>query len=99
VTGTGDADYTLARLYVCSAKRNGYCNSALDKLLLDARSSVDQNERPKLYQQAGQILWDDAVGIFPADLASNAAVRSRVKDFVMPPSGRPLFAKVSVSDS
>ncbi|MEU8222129.1 ABC transporter substrate-binding protein [Kribbella sp. NPDC048915] len=99
VTGTGDADYTLARLYVCSAKRNGYCNTALDKLLLDARSSVDQNERPKLYQQAGQILWDDAVGIFPADLASNAAVRSRVQDFVMPPSGRPLFAKVSVSGS
>ena len=41
----------------------------------------------------------DAVGIFPADLASNAAVRSRVQDFVMPPSGRPLFAKVSVSGS
>jgi peptide/nickel transport system substrate-binding protein len=99
VTGTGDADYTLARLYVCSAKRNGYCNPALDKLLLDARSSVDQAHRPQLYQQAGQILWDDAVGIFPADLASNAAVRSRVRDFVMPPSGRPLFAKVSVSGS
>ena len=55
VTGTGDADYTLARLYVCTAKRNGYCNPALDKLLLDARSSVDQAQRPKLYEQAGQI--------------------------------------------
>ncbi|MEV5965380.1 ABC transporter substrate-binding protein [Kribbella sp. NPDC051952] len=99
VTGTGDADYTLARLYVCSAKRNGYCNPALDKLLLDARSTVDQAQRPKLYEQAGQIMWDDAVGVFPADLASNSAVRSRVQNFVMPPSGRPLFAKVSVSGS
>jgi peptide/nickel transport system substrate-binding protein len=99
VTGTGDADYTLARLYVCTAKRNGYCNPAVDKLLLDARSSVDQAQRPKLYQEAGQILWSDAVGIFPADLASNSAVRSRVQNFVMPPSGRPLFAKVTVSGS
>ncbi|MEV6269126.1 ABC transporter substrate-binding protein [Kribbella sp. NPDC051936] len=99
VTGTGDADYTLARLYVCTAKRNGYCNPALDKLLLDARSSVDQAARPKLYQRAGQTIWDDAVGIFPAELASNAAVRSRVQGFVMPPSGRPLFAKVSVAGS
>ncbi|MBB5980283.1 ABC transporter substrate-binding protein [Kribbella solani] len=97
VTGTGDADYTLARLYVCAAKRNGYCNPAVDKLLLDARSSVDQAARPKLYQEAGQLLWDDAVGIFPADLASNSAIRSRVQGFVMPPSGRPLFAKVTVS--
>lgn len=99
VTGTGDADYTLARLYVCTAKRNGYCNPAVDKLLLDARSSVDQAQRPKLYQEAGQILWSDAVGIFPADLASNSAVRSRVQGFVMPPSGRPLFAKVTMSGS
>ncbi|WP_433166848.1 ABC transporter substrate-binding protein [Kribbella sp. CA-247076] len=99
VTGTGDADYTLARLYVCSAKRNGYCNPALDKLLLDARSTVDQAQRPKLYQQAGEILWTDAVGIFPADLASNSAVRSTVQNFTMPPSGRPLFTKVTVSGS
>ncbi|GAB2654811.1 ABC transporter substrate-binding protein [Kribbella swartbergensis] len=99
VTGTGDADYTLARLYVCTAKRNGYCNPALDKLLLDARSSVDQSQRPKLYQEAGQIIWSDAVGIFPADLASNSAVRSRVHNFTMPPSSRPLFTKVTVSDS
>ncbi|TDD17671.1 hypothetical protein E1218_27480 [Kribbella turkmenica] len=40
VTGTGDADYTLARLYVCSAKQNGYCNPALDKLLLFTKVTV-----------------------------------------------------------
>ncbi|MEU4295449.1 hypothetical protein AB0E63_45140 [Kribbella sp. NPDC026596] len=99
VTGTGDADYTLARLYICAAKRNGYCNPAVDKLLLDARSTVDQAQRPKFCQDAGQMLWDDAVGIFPADLASNSAIRSRVQNFAMPPSGRPLFAKVTVSGS
>ncbi|MGC4943206.1 ABC transporter substrate-binding protein [Kribbella sp. DT2] len=97
VSGTGDADYTLARLYVCSAKRNGYCNPALDKLLLDARTSIDQGARAKLYTEAGQTLWKDAVGIFPADLASNSAHRERVQNFVMPPSGRPLFTKVTVS--
>jgi peptide/nickel transport system substrate-binding protein len=99
VSGTGDADYTLARLYVCSAKRNGYCNPALDKLLLDARTSIDQGARAKLYTEAGQTIWKDAVGIFPADLASNSAHRERVQNFVMPPSGRPLFAKVTVSSN
>ena len=83
----------------CSAKRNGYCNPAVDKLLLDARSSVDQAAPPQALPAGRPDDLDDAVGIFPADLASNAAVRSRVQNFVMPPSGRPLFAKVSVSGS
>ena len=55
--------------------------------------------RAKLYAEAGQTIWKDAVGIFPADLASNSAHRERVQNFVMPPSGRPLFAKVTVSGS
>ncbi|MER7074166.1 ABC transporter substrate-binding protein [Terrabacter sp. NPDC000476] len=96
-TGTGDADFTLARLYTCAAKRMGYCNPELDKTLMAARASLDQSERKKLYAEADAILWKDAPGIFPADLKNNAAVRDSVKGFELPPNGRPTFKTVSVA--
>jgi peptide/nickel transport system substrate-binding protein len=94
---TGDADYSLGRLYLCSAKRNGYCNADLDKLLLDARATIDPDTRKDLYSKASKIIWDDAVGIFPMDPATNAAVRDRVKGFELAPNGRPSYAGVSVT--
>jgi peptide/nickel transport system substrate-binding protein len=95
-TGTGDADFTLNRLYTCAAKRMGYCNKDLDTILAKARASLDQNERKSLYAQADKVLWDDAVGIFPVDLKNNYAVRENVKGFEMPVNGRPDFSTVSV---
>ncbi|WP_431932953.1 ABC transporter substrate-binding protein [Nonomuraea jabiensis] len=95
-TGTGDADFTLNRLYTCAAKRMGYCNKDLDSILAKARGSLDQNERKTLYAQADKIIWDDAVGIFPVDLKNNYAVRDNVKGLEMPVNGRPDFSQVSV---
>ncbi|WP_406673895.1 ABC transporter substrate-binding protein [Nonomuraea sp. N2-4H] len=95
-TGTGDADFTINRLYNCDAKRMGYCNKDLDKILVKARESLDQNERKDLYAQAAKIIWDDAVGLYPVDLKNNYAVRDDVKGLEMPASGRPDFSKVSV---
>lgn len=95
-TGTGDADFTLNRLYTCDAKRMGYCNKDLDSILAKARASLDQDERKALYAQADKIIWDDAVGIFPVDLKNNYAVRDDVKGMEMPVSGRPDFSQVSV---
>jgi peptide/nickel transport system substrate-binding protein len=46
--------------------------------------------------QAAQIIGDGAVGIFPAGLRNNFAVRSRVKGFELPADGRPQFRTVSV---
>jgi peptide/nickel transport system substrate-binding protein len=96
-TGTGDADFTLGRLYTCQADRLGYCNKELDRLLARARASLDQDQRKSLYAEADKILWEDAPGIFPADLKNNYAVRDRVKGFTMPPSGRPELATISIS--
>ena len=77
-TGTGDADFTLNRLYTCAAKRLGYCNEQLDAILAQARASLDPNERKTLYAQADKILWEDAVAVFPVDLKTNYAVRENV---------------------
>lgn len=95
---TGDADYTLGRLYTCEADRMGYCNEELDQLLSDARAAVDPDERIDLYHEASEIIWEEAIGIFPIDLAENAAYRERVQGFELQPNGRHRFHEVSVTD-
>ncbi len=95
---TGDADYTLRRLYVSSANRTGYANPQLDTLLNDAAQKVDQKQRQDLYAQADKIIWDDAVGIFPADMLENYVYRKkRVSGFVADPAQMPSFARVTVA--
>jgi peptide/nickel transport system substrate-binding protein len=93
---TGDADYTLGRLYISEAKRNGYKNDKLDDLLVKAKRSTDANEREQLYDQANKIIWNDAVGIFPLQLKQIYAVRSNVKGLEASPSGASEFHKVSI---
>lgn len=95
---TGDADYTLRRLYLSSANRTGYANPELDRMLNAAAADVDQNRRKELYAQANKIIWDDAVGIFPADLLENYVFRQRnVGSFVADPAQTPNFARVRIS--
>ncbi|WP_130858926.1 ABC transporter substrate-binding protein [Gracilibacillus phocaeensis] len=93
---TGDADYTLGRLYISEANRNGYHNEELDQLLLDAKQTTDQEERASLYDQVNQIIWDEAVGIFPVELKQIHAVRSNVKGFEPDPASAPRLHQVSI---
>ena len=95
---TGDADYSLGRLYLSSAKRTGYANAELDDLLLRARRSLDQAERAKLYEQAARIIWEEAVGMFPIDCIEHYAYRQRVKGFVPDPGLTPSFASVTLEN-
>lgn len=83
---TGDADFTLGRLYHSRANRNGYKNPDLDKLLDDAVAATDQNKRKDLYAQANKHIWENAVGIFPFDLLATFAYRKTVDGFVPTPS-------------
>ncbi len=94
---TGDADFTLRRLYVSTANRNGYANPELDKLLNDAAGTTDQKQRATQYAQACKIIWDDAVGLFPVDLLENYVYSKKVSGFIPPPSGIPSFANVTVA--
>lgn len=93
---TGDADYILGRLYLSGADRMGYKNPALDTLLMDARELVDPAERAKLYGEAIDIIWKQAVGIYPLQANNISAVQSRVQGFVPVPSTLVSFAAVSV---
>ncbi len=91
---TGDADFTLRRLYHSSAKRLGYANPDVDKMLDDAAASLDQQQRQQLYAQVCKILWDDAVGIFPMDLLTNWVQRKQLTGFTPPVDEMPNFAPV-----
>lgn len=93
---TGDADFVLRRLYTTAAKRNGYANPDLDKILEDAAAFIDQKKRAELYAQACKILWDDAVGIYPFTLVQAFVYRKRVQGFKETPSF-PVFTRVTVS--
>src|SRR5690606_12733899 len=68
ITSTGDPDYNLGRLYTCAANRTTYCDETLDKLLTEASASSDQARRAELYAEAGKIVWDNAVGLFPLEV-------------------------------
>lgn len=94
---TGDADYTLGRLYTSKADRMGYKNPTLDGILANASATTDQSQRASLYAQACKIIWDDAVGVFPAALTATYAVRSDVQNFTPVASTDPTFAGVTVS--
>jgi peptide/nickel transport system substrate-binding protein len=95
---TGDADFTLARLYDSAADRMGYRNPALDDILHQAHENSDQDTRSDLYAKACKIIWDDAVGIFPAALISTYGVRSTVRDFEPAPSNQPDLRGVTVGE-
>lgn len=95
---TGDADYTLGRLYLCEANRNGYCNPELDELLLEAKAELDPAKREAFYEEASRIIWDEAVGIFPLDGTGAVAYRDRVQDYLPDPGGRHSFASATLSD-
>ncbi len=93
---TGDADFTLNRLYHSRANRNGYKNPELDKLLDEAGSSTDQQRRADLYAQANKIIWEEAPGIFPFELLGSYVYRKSLSGFVPPPSQTPSFNNVTV---
>ncbi|MEX2542912.1 MAG: ABC transporter substrate-binding protein [Trueperaceae bacterium] len=95
---TGDADILLGRLYQCAAERTGYCNPQLDELLLAARAELDQDKRLDLYAQASEIVWEEAVGMFPIDMLENYAHRQRVENFQPAPSSAPDFTSVTLGD-
>ena len=93
---TFDGANTLGRLYTCAAKRNGYCNPELDKLLVAAGASPDRNERIRLYGEASKIIWEDAVGMFPMAVKFAYAYNSRLSGVQAEPNGLPDFSQIRV---
>ncbi len=96
-TATFDAATNLGRLYPCAANRTGYCNDELDALLLEAGGTSDLDTRQAAYADAIEIIWDEAVGMYPMALKIAYASQASVQGLDPDPSFLPEFSKVSVS--
>ncbi len=83
---TGDADYTLGRLYHSRARRTGYANSEIDTLLDQAAATVGERRRCEMYKRVQDILWKDGPAIFLFEALESYAYRTRVQGFKLPPS-------------
>ena len=85
-------------LFRTGAQNNtgGYSNPQLDSLLDKAAIEQDPNTRLKMYQDAEQMVVQDAA-ILPLFFGrSYVLVKPYVKDYVLSPLGYPLLNKVSI---
>jgi peptide/nickel transport system substrate-binding protein len=96
-TPTYDAATNVGRLYTCAANRNGYCNPALDELLTEAGTSGDPEVRKAAYADAIEIIWDDAVGMYPMFLQIAYAWADNVAGIGLSGSFAPDFTHATVS--
>lgn len=93
-TYTLDADYTLGRLY--TANRSGYSHPDLTAALLNAQQESDQELRRALYGEAIAHIWNEAIGIFPAEIQAVYAYRDSVSGIELSPTLTPRFRAVSI---
>ena len=63
-----------------------YKNEEVDRLLEEARTATDQDERAELYKQMQEIVADDAPWVFVANWKQNAVTNDRVENFALQPS-------------
>ena len=86
-TVTADADNGLYANFHSSAwgsqgNRTFYKNEKVDQLLDDARKVYDQDARKAMYQEACQLIYDDAGWDFLAAELYNLGMRDNVQGFV-----------------
>jgi len=93
-TQTGDADFTIGRLYTSAADRLGFASDEVDAWLAEAASSVDQDRRKELFGLVSEYLWDNAVGYWPAQIKINVAYQDDITGLELPANGRIQFAVV-----
>ncbi len=95
-TLTGDADYTLRRLYHSSAKRTPHTSPELDKVLIQQQGETDPAKRQQQFCDAAKIIWDQVPTVFLFGTIQSYGLNSRVQGFVARPSQFMFFKDVSV---
>lgn len=81
-----------------SQNQGGYSNPEVDALLDQARGVQDPKERLALYQQAEQMILDDAAWIPLYFSVENWLVKPYVQDFWIPPLHVPKFQYISIAE-
>ncbi len=73
-----DADAILYDVMRCTEPYAYYCNKALDDLIIQGRSTLDQKKRAEVYAQAQKLLLDDAAYLYKWGLRGVWGISNRI---------------------
>ncbi|MGV8855122.1 MAG: ABC transporter substrate-binding protein [Devosia sp.] len=98
----GDPDNFFATLFSCSAigvsNYSSWCDEGFEKLIQDAKTTSDQAERAKLYEQAQVVFKEQAPALTLAHSKVFMPMNKRVTGFTMDPLGIHRFDNVDVTE-
>lgn len=99
--GGRNADEAMAIFYLSDAAWNDthWKNADFDKLIREARQTVDADKRAQLYQTAQKLIRDDGGTILPMFADSVGAHRKDLKGFeIHPQKNTQDFSEISIGD-
>jgi dipeptide transport system substrate-binding protein len=98
----GDPDNFLAVLLGCDAvggsNRAQWCHEPFDKLIQEAKTTTDQEERTKLYEEAQVVFKEQAPWATIAHSVVFEPVRKEVKNYKIDPFGGHIFYGVELAE-
>ena len=74
-----DADAILYDVLKCGEPYSYYCNQALDDLIIQGRSTLDQKKRAEIYAKAQKLLFDDAAYLYKWGLRGVWGICNRIE--------------------
>jgi peptide/nickel transport system substrate-binding protein len=74
-----DADAILFDVMKCGEPYSYYCNPALDDLISQGRSTLDQKKRAEVYTRAQKLLYEDAAYLFKWGLRGVWGISNRIE--------------------
>lgn len=96
----GDPDNWFGNLLSCGAvggsNYGGFCDKEFDQTVVDARSTIDKDERTALYMKAQEQLVEKKPAVYIAHSVTDALLAKNVKGYVLEPLGSTRFEGVSV---
>ncbi|MEG3135005.1 ABC transporter substrate-binding protein [Rouxiella sp. T17] len=100
-TANGDPDNFFGPLFTCKAAHGGsnsakWCYPPFDKLISEASTTTDHAKRVALYQQAQQMMHDQAPAVMIAHSTIYEPVRKEVSGYEVDPFGKHIFYQTSV---
>ncbi|CCG87299.1 ABC transporter substrate-binding protein [Erwinia piriflorinigrans] len=100
-TATGDPDNFFSPLFSCTAANGGsnaarWCYPPFERLISQARSAQDRQQRVTLYREAQQIMHDQAPAVMIAHSTIFEPVRKEVIGYQVDPFGKHAFYQVDM---
>jgi len=74
-----DADAILYDVMKCGEAYSYYCNKALDDLIIQGRSTLDQKKRAEIYARIQRLIFEDAAYLFKWGLRGVWGISQRVE--------------------